>query len=296
MKYILFPNLTAVHAENSGIAILNPGWKHPKRKLDTSVLILGKKLSVDIQEESQRLSIEPGKLTILTAGLTHKGTKKIKEPSSYYWIHFKCSDPPQLLSEFDANLILNNREVALARLSNSILLPQEFYLNQTNPIKEAFHELLYEQENLSFTRSKYQLIFKLMMIRINEIVLAEHVRKIEIPKNHSVIYSTIQTIYEHLSDSNFSVKLLAEKMKYNPDYLGRLFKSVMKKSISEYIIDQRIALSVTHLTETDDTIASISYKSGFNSTRNFIRQFKSRREMTPSELRTRHRTMHITNI
>jgi len=296
MNYILFPDLTGLHVENCGIAILNPGWKHPKRKLDTSVLILGRKSIIEIGEDSTPLTIEPGKITILTAGKTHRGLNKIKESSSYFWIHFKCTEQPQIISEFDANLIFNNRAVAETLLQNSILIPQEFKPGQTNLPKEDFHELLYEQENPSFTVNKYQMMFKLMLIQINEFVLSVHKSRIEIPKNHSLIYSIIQNVYENLSNCNFSVKVLAEQMQYNPDYLGRLFKSVMKKSIGEYIIDRRIALSVTLLTETDDTISSISRKSGFNSMRNFLRQFKSRKEQTPSELRTRHKIMHITNI
>jgi len=296
MNYILFPDLTGLQVENCGIAILNPGWKHPKRNLDTSVLILGKKSIIEIGEESSCLTIEPGKITILTAGKTHKGLKKIREPSSYFWIHFKSTEQPQIISEYDANLIFNNREVAKTRLQNSILIPQEFNPGQINMAKDYFHELLYEQENPSFTTNKYQMMFKLMLIRINEIVLSEHKRRIEIPKNHSLIYSIIQNVYENLSDSNFSVKVLAEQMQYNPDYLGRMFKSVMKKSIGEYIIDRRVALAVSLLTETDETISMICGKAGFNSMRNFLRQFRSRKEQTPSELRTRHRIMHITNI
>ena len=84
-------------------------------------------------------------------------------------------------------------------------------------------------------------------------------------------------------------------LQYNPDYLERLFKSIMCKSIEEYLIDRRIQYSVNRLIESNDTIEQIAFKSGFGSRRNFLRQFTKRKEMTPTQLRLRYRMMHITN-
>ena len=296
MKFILFPHLAQLHAENCGVAILNPGWIHPTRNLDTSVLILGWKSVVQLVEDSEPLSIEPDKFSILTAGLTHGGARKIEEPTSYYWMHFKCMEEPLVLEERDAMAILNNQKVIRTRLQNALLLPREILLPESKTFRELFHDLLFEQENPSFTDQKFQMLFRLMMIKVNEFVLSEHIVTSKIPNCHSIVYATIQTVFENLTDSNFSVKTLADKMKYNPDYLGRLFKLVMCKSIGDYINDQRIQYAVTRLIESNDTVEKISFDCGFCSRRNFIRQFKSRKGATPSELRLRHRTMHITNV
>lgn len=158
-----------------------------------------------------------------------------------------------------------------------------------------FHDMLFEQEKPSFTVQKFQVLFRLMMIRLNELVISEHIANDTIPKRHTLIYSTIQAIFENLTDSNFSVKSLSGILHYNTDYLGRLFKSVMYKSIEEYLIDQRIQFSVNRLIESNDTVEKIASDSGFGSNRNFIRQFNLRKGMRPSELRLRYRTMHITN-
>ena len=83
---------------------------------------------------------------------------------------------------------------------------------------------------------------------------------------------------------------------HNPDYLGRLFKTVMSRPIGVYINDQRVHYSVTRLVSTSDTVEKVAHECGFASRRNYIRQFKARMGATPSEIRLRYRMMHITNV
>lgn len=295
MKYVLFSDISKLHAENVGIAILNPGWSHPRRNLDTSVLILGKKAHVEIEEDGEPLDIIPDGLCLLTAGHTHVGRSFINEQCSYYWIHFKSTKPPEVLEEEEAHGILNNRAIVNSRLANALLFPKEFHPSDAGTYRELFHELLFEQEQPSFTPEKFQLLFRLLMVRINESVITEHIANDKISRRHSLVYSAIRLIFENLTDPNFSVKTLADMLQYNPNYIERLFKSIMCRSIEEYLIDQRIQYSVNCLIEKNDTVEKIAFNSGFGSKRNFIRQFIKRKGLTPAELRLRYRTMHITN-
>lgn len=295
MNFILFPQLSTLRAENCGIAILNPGWSHPKRNLHTSVLILGKKSKVDITEESETFSIEPEKFVILTAERTHWGANVISEPASYYWMHFSCDEVPQIISEEKAMTILRNPTAIEESLADAILLPQEITLKEPKLFLDSFHDLLFEQEQPSFTRQKFLSLFRLMLVTINESVLSDYTGEKYDSTRFSLIYAVIQTVLENYTNGDFSVKRLSDIMNYNSDYLCRMFKSRMGRSISDYIIDQRIKYAICLLIETNNTVDSVAYDCGFNSTRNFIRQFKSRKGETPSEHRLRHRTMHVTN-
>ena len=295
MKFIYFPKLSELHADNCGISILNSGWIHPERNLHSSVLILGKKSKVEMKEESEAFSIEPEKFSLLTAGKTHCGTAKIVEPASYYWIHFTCAETPQIIQETEAVEILKNQLTVQNKLENALLLPQEIHLKDPKQFQDLFHELLFEQENPSFTDLKIQMLFRLMMININEVVLSDYISKIYDSTKFSLIFAIIKIVFENFTDCDFSVKSLSDKMNYNPDYLGRMFKALMNKSLIDYIIDQRIKYAVCLLVEGNNTVNSIAYDCGFNSCRNFIRQFKARKGETPSELRLKHRTAHLTS-
>lgn len=295
MDYLLLQNLSGLWAENCGIAILNPGWIHRKRNIDTSVLILGHQGEVKIQEEEKCYNIKPHSFCILSEGNNHWGAEKIKEKARYYWIHFKTSEKPQIVSEKEAHNILQNDEIAQSRLKNSLLLPRNMDLPDTKIIREAFHELLYEQDNRLFTYQKYQYNVKLMLIDLNLMVFDIIRGKRNKGDNKSLVNKIIQLIYENLTDSNFSVKQLADRLCYNPDYLNRHFKSIMKISLIEYIIDKRIEYSLVPLIDSEETITVIAENSGFSSYRNYIQQFKQRKLATPSEYRNRHRMIHITN-
>jgi len=295
MKFILIPDISAIHAENCGTAILSPGWIHNKRNLDTSVFILGHQGSVKLKEENNTLTIEPKSYCILSEGKNHWGKDPLNDKARYYWIHFKSSSPPQEIPPKEALIILNNREIARTRLSDSLLLPINMELHNDKVLREMFHELLYLQQNPSFTVSKYQAQVKLMLITLNEMVFEHFSHRDHQMKNTSLVHNIIQKIYENLSDCNFSVKQLADQMCYNPDYLNRHFKKIMKRSLIEYIIDIRIEHSLTELIDSNKTQDTIARDSGFSTYRNYIRQFKLRKNMTPSEYRTRHRMMHITN-
>ncbi len=284
-----------MRASNCGIAILNEGWVHPTRNLNTSVLILGKKSTAGITDEGDALTVEPGKFVLLPAERTHRGTRPIREAASYFWMHFSTAEPPVAMGEREALRVLNDPEAVARELSDALLLPQEIALDEPKVFLDLFHDLLFEQERPSFTGQKMQYLFKLMLINLNETVLANFVDEKYDSTRYSLIYAAIQAIHENITDGNFSVKNLSDHLNYNPDYLGRIFKARMGRSLGDYIIDQRIKYATCLLEESNNTIDSIAYDSGFNSTRNFIRQFKARKGETPTESRQRYRTMHVTN-
>ena len=295
MEYVLFPNLSKLQAENCGIAILSPGWIHRRRNISTSGFILGHQGKVEIQAESDVFSIKPSSFCLLSEGRNHWGTEKLQDKARYYWIHFKTKGLPQFIPEKEALTIINNKEIARSRLRDALLLPRYMNMMHTNVIREQFHALLYEQENSSFTKQKYQAAVKLMLISLNEMVIDIISNSQNNEDNKSLVNKIIQLVYENLINPDFSVKMLADMLCYNPDYLNRHFKSLMKRSLIEYIIDKRIEHSLVALIDSDKTISTIAEESGFSSYRDFIHQFKLRKDMTPSNYRNYHRMIHITN-
>lgn len=104
MKYVILPHISRLTAHNCGIAILKPGWAHPSRTLKTSVLILGKKGDVEIQEEDETLFVKPNTFALLSSGRHHEGIKAITDPACYFWMHFETSELPIILELQEALL------------------------------------------------------------------------------------------------------------------------------------------------------------------------------------------------
>jgi AraC-like DNA-binding protein len=280
-------------AENGGCAILPPGWIHPNRKLPTSVLILGRKGNVQIEEEDINLEIRPNRIVLLIANRQHKGKFKLKSTASYYWLHFIHPHKPKILTHKDVSMIFSNPVIIKQRLANAAIIPQQLDLSQPDYVSQIFHELLNEQENPSYISWKFQLLFQNLLIAITESAISSHKPTSPISSSSSLVNSIISTIADDLINPNLSVKSIAYKFHYNADYIGRQFKNIMGLAIGKYILHLRIKIAVKYLQETHESVTNIAHKCGFVSLRHFLRQFKKEKGMTPSELRYRFQALHI---
>lgn len=101
---------------------------------------------------------------------------------------------------------------------------------------------------------------------------------------HTYICQAISYIQQHYREE-LSVPQIADAVGLNPVYLSRLFKLDTGKTLSEYLNCYRTKCSLALLTDTADTIQSISQKVGYSDVRSYIRFFKKYYDATPSEYR-----------
>jgi AraC-like DNA-binding protein len=294
-------SLPDTRADNCGNAILSPGWSHPERLLPSSVLILGRKGTARIDDEGDMLEVRPSRIVLLTAGRRHKGAEKISSSASYYWIHFTATEGAlSMLTVEEADTILSNPDIRAHKLEEAALVPQSFDLKDEEPFAQAFHDLLFEQEAPSYTPLKYQTIFRQMLIRLTECVIASHGKPSAAgaeggSKIASIVYATIAEVLENLTDPELSVKGIASGLRLNPDYIGRRFREVMGISIGGFILKKRIQFAQCRLEESNDSVKEIARQCGFGTMRHFIRQFKGVAGMTPTEARLHFQARHINN-
>lgn len=293
MLYLLCPLQPAPKADNGGYAILPPGWSHPCRRLESSVIILGRKGTVLLTEENEPVEIKPNRLILLTAGKLHYGKQPIEHQASYYWFHFTLPNPPVFLSEVDIATILRNPYVTSQRLAEAAILPQQLDLRSSELLISQFRELLHEQEQPCYTRWRLQLLFHNLLISITEETIKAYRTPTDIASGSSLVYEIIAEVTSNFVNPNLSVKSIAASLNHNPDYIGRQFRTVMGLSIGEYILQQRMKLAEKYLQDSHETIAGIAEKCGFASVRHFLRQFKKEWGITPSELRKKYSSIHI---
>ncbi|MBO6240133.1 MAG: response regulator [Butyrivibrio sp.] len=94
----------------------------------------------------------------------------------------------------------------------------------------------------------------------------------------------IDYIDEHLSDE-LSLTALAEVGGFNSSYLSRLFKQEMQRTLSDYILDKRIALAKNLLETPGIQIQAVAEKTGYISPHSFTRAFKMATGLSPTEYR-----------
>lgn len=80
-------------------------------------------------------------------------------------------------------------------------------------------------------------------------------------------------------------KRLAQSIHFSEDYIARLFKKETGKSISTYVMEQRMELAKRYISETNRSISDIALAVGYNNFSYFSKTFKDYTGKTPNEYR-----------
>jgi signal transduction histidine kinase/ligand-binding sensor domain-containing protein/DNA-binding response OmpR family regulator len=94
---------------------------------------------------------------------------------------------------------------------------------------------------------------------------------------------TKQVIEDNISNFEFSVELLADKVEINHKQFYRKTKTLIGKSPVELIKDMRLDRSLQYIEISGLTIAEIAYSCGFSTPAYFTKCFKDRYKITPSK-------------
>ena len=95
---------------------------------------------------------------------------------------------------------------------------------------------------------------------------------------------TIEYIEANL-DKNIHLELLANKFAFSKYHFHRIFKALIGEPPSRYIEKRRLSRAASDLIETNKRIVDIVFDNGFNSHESFIRSFKKKYSIAPSQFR-----------
>jgi len=109
-------------------------------------------------------------------------------------------------------------------------------------------------------------------------------------KYDELLNNIMNTLYTKYSDPNLSLNTLAEQVNLSPVYLGRLFKRLTGKSVSDQLNEIRIEKAKEFLTNTNLTISEIVENIGFTNNSYFYTVFKKYQGMSPNDYRQKHLT------
>lgn len=97
-------------------------------------------------------------------------------------------------------------------------------------------------------------------------------------------------IDEHLNEE-LTRSRLSDSINFSGDYVARFFRAETGKTISEYVMEQRMEKAKYYLVETKMSIGDISYEVGFNNFSYFSKAFKVYTGKTPNEYRTKEKNI-----
>lgn len=114
--------------------------------------------------------------------------------------------------------------------------------------------------------------------------LTNYIKERRESTNEDVMDSIRKYIEEHF-EKNVTLDEISEMVHLSPNYVSTLFRKQYNKSFSAYVNELKMEKAVWWLTYTDKNVDEISGKLGYANFRSFIRAFKNRYNVTPSQYR-----------
>ena len=137
-------------------------------------------------------------------------------------------------------------------------------------------ELLVRVNNLINQRKKLQKKFA------QKLALSPSKIEVESPSDQ-FIRKALETVENHLSDSEFTVEQFQDEMAMSRMQLHRKLKALTGFSASEFIRDIRLQRAADLLSQNGMNVTEVAYSCGFNSTSYFTQRFKEKYGTSPSK-------------
>ena len=168
------------------------------------------------------------------------------------------------LEETSSHLI-NNTDV------NHLIERLTYTFTNSNKSKDVLLDLMIQE-----------LIIRLLQTKAKSLILNDphHIF------NDTRIGTVIKFIKDNLTNKDISVDLLAKKAYMSTSHFHKQFKNTLGISPIDYINSEKIKFSKKLIKESMDArMSEIAFKSGFNNTSYFNRQFKKMELMTPQQFK-----------
>ncbi len=157
--------------------------------------------------------------------------------------------------------------------------PIDHFLQLANaePVEPLLTELYNEQKDLEQSTC-YHDAWLLLILRMVRKLLAGR-------SDQQLLAEKIRTYILHHIMQPISVVEISEKLKYNKDYLCRIFKKEYGCSIKEFMNKEKINLSKRLLQTSDLPVSTISQMLGWDDVNLFFKYFKYHEKTTPTQYR-----------
>ena len=102
--------------------------------------------------------------------------------------------------------------------------------------------------------------------------------------HQEIIHTLTEWIDEHI-DQPLNIDVVAKKSGYSKWYLQRMFRTVMRQTLGEYIRQRRLLMAARELRSTQRPIFDIAMDYGYVSQQTFSRIFRRQFDRTPTDYR-----------
>lgn len=286
MYYLCFKKENTPHFASAGKFLSKGGSVHPRRILDTAVLLLGCEGEYGISQNGYEHTLSKGCFQLLFPDTEHFGTKPSEGNHSHFWCHF------YLPEEY---FIADDGEISRYSEEKYFILPEFFKAEDYEKYFVIFNQMIDESEKCSERADTPSEIcscyVKILLYHLDEIKSCA-----EKGAGHTSKRAVISKVKEFLRSeacSGISAYEASEKLGYNPDHLSRLIKAETGMTLCAYLNSIRISRAKNLLQGSSMKICDIARSCGFSDEKYFMKLFKKSESITPSKYREAHFRIHI---
>lgn len=168
-----------------------------------------------------------------------------------------------------------------------------FIIRSENYIEHIFSELYAVPENIKLGYFKLKVMELLLVLSekgLKDNQMAEHAH---LPKLQVQLANQAAAYLSENMEQHITIEELAKKFNVSVTHLKSVFKGVYGIPVFSYMRMQKMQLAAQLLIHTDDPIAEIAYRFGYNNISKFSAAFQKIMGDTPSEYRKEHRKFHL---
>lgn len=292
MRYFLADASLPLEYASCGNLLSKDGFLHPRRILDTYVLILVKEGTLSITQSGINYEVQSNQYILLNMGEEHLGYEPSKGKLSYNWVHFTIPNMVTVIKEekylFQVTKIggedIPEKDIYVIPEYGVISFHKKVPLLFNQLLDLSRHEKLYSSYITNYAIS-------LLVMEISQEFFDKYNKTRQIPPKVINIMEWIQSNYY----KPLTVNSIASEFGYNPDYLSTLFRKSTNKSLIHYINRTRIDIAKSLLVTYDISIKEATYSCGFTDEKYFMKTFKKFENMTPTEYKKAFAQKKINN-
>lgn len=292
MRYLISEVKEPLTYASSGMLIHSDQFLHPRRCIDTYVLLLIQQGTLCITMDNQEYEVGPNQFLLLLPGRLHFGTTPSRGMLSYYWMHFSMSTSTTQLLDLASPPVHTDLSMPLSEkpLAGSYSLTQAQYsVPVFGDLGKDLRASLIFQSLLDMTRrSHYQIDWRChylssyLLLEISHEAAGQYSSaNLQLPEPITRIHDFIQANYSE----PISSRTIAEHLGYHPVYLERYYRKYTGTSITSSIHEARIEASKNLLLNADSVLSleEIAAACGFSDVKYYMRIFKRLVGTTPTQ-------------
>ncbi len=265
-----------IEALNAGLFV-SPGFgMHAVRVIDSYELIFVTQGRLDLFEEDRAFSLVRGQTLLLSPGARHGGLLPYEPDVNFYWVHFRVR--------------------AFHPLPAWVSVPKVATIGNPDALTELFCRFISDQESGILDPLGATHLVSLMLCAISEDAQVPGGRRARGVRrdDQAVLAENVQGYIDAHFPQAITTSTIAAALRFNPDYLERVFRARAKMSILDALHQKRIgaARALLH-TEPGKNINEIAFECGYADPGYFRRMFKRLTGLTPREFRTLYARTHI---